>query len=121
MDGRCDKHQFEPMERTCRSCGGEFCQDCLVYSHGHRKPPYCVSCALAAAGVRSTAQRPVVRSKREIRRQLREERKAAKVAAKSKDGSEDLDLAAAAPIRLVEFEFEITDDGTIERHETRAS
>lgn len=121
MDGRCDKHQFEPMERTCRSCGGEFCQDCLVYSHGHRKPPYCVSCALAAAGVRSTAQRPVVRSKREIRRQLREERKAAKAAAKSKDGSEDLDLAAAAPIRLVEFEFEITDDGTIERHETRAS
>ena len=118
MDGRCDKHQFERMERICRSCGGEFCQDCLVYSHGHHKPPYCVSCALAAAGVRSTAHRPMVRSTREVRKALREERKARKVAAKAERGGaeSDLDLDNAAPVRLVEFEMTISDDGTVERH-----
>lgn len=116
MDGRCDKHQFEPMERTCRACGGQFCGDCLVFSHGHRKPPYCVSCALAAAGVRSTAQRPVVVSKRELRRNLREERRALKHAAKH--GAP----AVPAPVRLVEYEFTISDDGQIVRpSETRAS
>jgi hypothetical protein len=115
MDGRCDKHQFEPAERTCRTCGGLFCQDCLVFSHGHRKPPYCVSCALAAAGVRSTAQRQVVVSKRELRRNLREERKALKHAAKN-------GVVAPAPVRLVEYEFTISDDGQIVRpSETRAS
>jgi len=116
MDGRCDKHQFEPSERSCRSCGGQFCQDCLVYSHGPRKPPYCVSCALAAAGVRSTAQRQVVVSKRELRKTLRDERRAIKAASK---GGADV---VPAPVRLVEYEFTISDDGQIERpSETRAS
>lgn len=115
MDGRCDKHQFEPAERTCRSCGGQFCPDCLVYSHGHRKPPYCVSCALAAAGVRSSAGRHAVVSKRDLRKQLRDERKALKAAGKA-------GAPVAAPVRLVEFEFTISDDGQIERpSESRAS
>lgn len=116
MDGRCDKHQFEPSERTCRSCGGQFCQDCLVYSHGHRKPPYCVSCALAAAGVRSSAQRHASVSKRTLRKQLREERKTLRAAAKA-------GVPAVSPVRLVEFEFTISDDGEIVRpsEETWAS
>ncbi|MBK5223518.1 MAG: B-box zinc finger protein [Acidimicrobiia bacterium] len=114
MDGRCDKHQFEPMERICRSCGGEFCQDCLVYSHGHGKPPFCVSCALAAAGVRSSAQRAVVKPKREIRKALRADRKAVKAAAKGRTYDDGLDLADAAPVRLVEYEFTINDDGSVD-------
>ncbi|QGG96765.1 B-box zinc finger protein [Actinomarinicola tropica] len=112
MDGRCDKHPFEPADRTCRTCGGEFCTDCLVFSHGPRKPPYCVSCALAAAGVRSSASRPTAVSKRDLRKKLRAERKAAKVASKS---------GQAAPVRVVEYEFTITDDGRIERPAERAS
>ncbi len=124
MDGRCDKHSFEPAERICRSCGGEFCQDCLVYSHGHRKPPFCVSCALAAAGVRSSAGRPVVKSKREIRKALRDERKAEKVRAKAAAKGESIafDDATVVPVRVVEYEFTIADDGSIERPaESRAS
>lgn len=113
MDGRCEKHPFEPAERTCRTCGGEFCVDCLVFSHGPRKPPYCVSCALSAAGVRSTATRTPVVSKRELRKRLRAERKAAK---RSKDG-----VVVAAPVRVVEYEFTISDDGQIERPAERAS
>lgn len=124
MDGRCDKHSFEPAERICRSCGGEFCQDCLVYSHGHRKPPYCVSCALAAAGVRASAGRPVVRSKREIRKALRDERRSIKAAEKAAAKGDQIgfDAPTAVPSHVVEFEFTIADDGTIERPaESRAS
>jgi hypothetical protein len=89
-----------------------------VYSHGHRKPPYCVSCALSAAGVRSSATRPIVRSKREIRKHLREERKTAKALAKG-DG---IAFEAPLPVRVVEYEFTIGDDGTIHRPaESRAS
>lgn len=112
MDGRCDKHPFEPYERTCRNCGGEFCTDCLVFSHGHRQPPYCVSCALAAAGVRSSASRQSSLPKRELRKKLRAERKAAKRTAKE---------LVDAPVRVVEYEFTITDDGRIERPAERAS
>jgi hypothetical protein len=124
MDGRCDKHSFEPAEKICRTCGGEYCADCLVYSHGHRKPPYCVSCALAAAGVRSSASRPVVRSKRDIRRAIRDERKTAKAQAKaaSKGESIGFDDDVVTPVRVVEYEFTIADDGSIERPaESRAS
>lgn len=124
MDGRCDKHSFEPAERICRSCGGEFCQDCLVFSHGHRKPPYCVSCALAAAGVRSSASRPVVRSKREIRKALREERRSIKAAEKAAAKGDHIgfDTPSVVPARVVEYEFTIADDGSIERPaESRAS
>jgi hypothetical protein len=34
----------------CRSCLDEFCDDCLVYSFGRSKAPYCIRCALVAAG-----------------------------------------------------------------------
>jgi hypothetical protein len=123
MDGRCDKHSFEPSERICRSCGGEFCQDCLVYSHGHRKPPYCVSCALAAAGVRSSAGRPVVRSKREIRKAIRDERRNEKVRAKAEAKGQDIAFDdAPVAVRVVQYEFTIGDDGSIQRPaESRAS
>ena len=50
MEGRCAKHQFEASEDVCRECGNEFCSECLVYSFGPKKPPFCIACALAAAG-----------------------------------------------------------------------
>ena len=76
MDGRCVKHQFELATDTCRHCGHEYCEECLVYSFGRNEPPFCVSCALAAAGVRSNAARRPALSRRELRRQTKLRRKA---------------------------------------------
>jgi hypothetical protein len=118
MEGRCDKHPFERMERHCRTCGGEFCNECLVYSYGHKKPPYCVSCALSAAGVRSTAARPQVLSKRELKREIKARKRAEKVAAKDGANAEAAGLLDAQPVStapLVEFELTINDDGSVER------
>jgi hypothetical protein len=53
----CESHPFEEAADTCRSCTMDFCSDCLVYSYGASKPPYCIPCALAASGVRKTAGR----------------------------------------------------------------
>jgi hypothetical protein len=75
-DGRCHVHNFEPAEARCRNCGSEFCNECLVYAFGPGKPPFCVSCALAAAGVRSNAGRQPTMSRREIRRLEKERRRA---------------------------------------------
>lgn len=33
----------------------EFCATCLVYSFGPKKPPFCLPCAVEAAGVRQGA------------------------------------------------------------------
>jgi hypothetical protein len=67
MEERCTKHQFEGAEDVCRTCGWDFCGECLVYSFGPNKPPYCLSCALAASGVRTTAGNAPLRSKKEIK------------------------------------------------------
>ncbi len=67
MNEQCAKHQFEPAEDVCRTCGWDFCGECLVYAFGPNKPPYCLSCALAASGVRSGAGNPPLRSKKEIK------------------------------------------------------
>jgi hypothetical protein len=120
MEGHCAKHVFEPTEALCRTCGGEFCGDCLVYAYGPKKPPYCVNCALSAAGVRSTAARPHVRSKREMKRELKEQKRQSKVSAKSAAGGSADDLFDAIPIPsgarpMVELEFTINDDGTVDR------
>jgi len=76
MDGRCYVHGFELAENHCRNCGMMFCSECLVYAFGASKPPYCISCALAASGVRSNAARRPSMSKREIRKMEKERKKA---------------------------------------------
>ena len=58
---QCDKHLFEEASGMCRACRRPFCADCLVYAQGPKKAPFCIPCALTAAGVRSTA---AARSKR---------------------------------------------------------
>jgi len=52
---QCDKHLFEEAAGMCRTCRRPFCAECLVYAHGPNKAPFCIPCALTAAGVRSTA------------------------------------------------------------------
>ena len=68
MDNRCSTHQFELAEAICRNCGDLYCNECLVYSFGPKKPPYCISCALAASGVRSNAAKRPKLSRREFKR-----------------------------------------------------
>jgi len=53
----CEIHPFDPAAGMCRTCKGEFCETCLVYSFGPKRPPFCVPCALEAAGVRRGARR----------------------------------------------------------------
>jgi hypothetical protein len=50
--GKCFKHIFNDAVGACRTCQNCFCEVCLVYAKGPRKPPYCVPCALVASGVR---------------------------------------------------------------------
>lgn len=58
----CVRHFEEPVMALCRTCGQPYCSRCLVFAFGPKKPPYCVSCALTASGVRVTnkAAVPVV-------------------------------------------------------------
>ena len=74
MQGRCDKHLFEEAEDRCGSCGFEFCAECLVYAFGPKRPPFCIPCAVAAAGIRSSAGKSLPR--REAKRLERERRQA---------------------------------------------
>jgi hypothetical protein len=94
LEGRCDKHLFEPATDLCRECGHEFCPECLVYAFGAKQPPYCVPCAVSAAGIRRTAGNVPAMSARDkkerlkqrkasIRAAAREQRSAAKSAGKS--------------------------------------
>lgn len=71
MDNRCTTHQFELAEAMCRNCGDLYCSECLVYSFGPKKPPYCIACALAASGVRSNASKRPKLSRREFKRRQR--------------------------------------------------
>ncbi len=74
MQGRCEKHLFEQAEDRCGSCGQEFCAECLVYSFGPKRPPFCIPCAVAAAGIRTGASKSLPR--REAKRLERERRQA---------------------------------------------
>lgn len=91
MQGRCDKHLFEAAEDRCGRCGYEFCGECLVYSFGAKKPPLCIPCAVAAAGLRSTAgNRPAVdaRELRALRKERRRQRRGGRTPAPMPDEAE---------------------------------
>jgi hypothetical protein len=110
LEGRCDKHLFERAADLCRECGHEFCPECLVYAFGPKQPPYCVPCAVSAAGIRRTAGNVPAMSTRDkkvrlkqrqatIRAAAREQRGAAKAAKKSghADGNGAGEPVAADP------------------------
>ena len=56
----CLRHMEEPSTAQCRNCQGTYCNRCLVFSFGPRKPPYCVGCALHASGVRPGSRKVIV-------------------------------------------------------------
>lgn len=51
---RCDKHLFDEAVVTCRDCGAQLCEECVV---AVSTTSFCVPCALARAGVRQRRQR----------------------------------------------------------------
>lgn len=71
MSQSCAKHQHERGVDVCRRCGELWCGTCLIYALGPKKPPYCMSCAMVAGGVRTSAMLPAV-----PRKELRARRKA---------------------------------------------
>lgn len=74
----CAKHPHERGAANCGRCGESWCNDCLIYSFGPKKPPFCISCAMFAGGVRTAATRPAL-----PKRQLKALQKAAKAEAKA--------------------------------------
>ena len=79
----CSKHPHERGVALCRRCGGSWCSSCLVYSFGPKKPPYCMSCAMVAGGVRTSASLPAM-PKRQLKAQMRALKAEAKADAKAK-------------------------------------
>jgi len=78
----CFKHPHEKGVALCRRCGHGWCSTCLVFSFGPKKPPYCMSCAMVAGGVKSTAALPAM-PKRQLKAQMRAMKAEAKAAAKA--------------------------------------
>ncbi len=60
----CVKHSFETAVGVCRQCRNSYCAECLIYAFGPDKPPYCVTCALNAAGVRHQGATPNPKKRR---------------------------------------------------------
>jgi hypothetical protein len=71
----CEKHPFETADGMCHQCGRDYCGECLVFARGPKKPPACISCALAMAGVRSSASVAPKYVKEDMRRLRRAHRK----------------------------------------------
>lgn len=95
MSENCGKHQHERGIDVCRRCGGAWCGTCLVYTAGPKKPPYCMSCAMVAGGVRTAAALPAMgRRERKARAKLiRAEALAAAEAALLPDPEGDAEAA----------------------------
>jgi hypothetical protein len=74
VGGHCEKHYFEPAIDVCGCCLGEYCRDCVVYPFGADKLPYCMHCAVVAAGLRTgVGARPLDRAQRRAAMRRREE------------------------------------------------
>jgi hypothetical protein len=73
----CVRHQFDHAVDRCRTCDEPFCAECLLYAFGDNQPPFCMSCALAASGVRVRGAKAPRVSRREIRRREKEAKAAA--------------------------------------------
>ena len=62
LTGLCLNHSFESATALCRRCGQEFCDECVVYPFGVKKP-LCKDCALLMGGVKTHASRPEMASR----------------------------------------------------------
>jgi hypothetical protein len=102
----CNKHPHEMGVALCRRCGQAWCSTCLVYSFGPKKPPYCMSCAMVAGGVRTSASLPAM-SRRQLKAQLRSVK--AHTKAEAKAAAQAAAQAEAEPAMSAETERELAD------------
>ncbi len=93
MHENCHRHHTELAEARCKECAYGHCTDCLVYVGGPDSEPYCITCALAVAGIRGS--RKPKRSRRE-RRALKRNPVHAPVAAMSTPEAEAAAFDAGA-------------------------
>ena len=49
---------MEPAVDVCGGCVETYCRECLVYPFGAGGAPYCLACAVTAAGLRRAGQKP---------------------------------------------------------------
>ncbi|MGH9275207.1 MAG: hypothetical protein ACRDZU_11230 [Acidimicrobiales bacterium] len=98
----CAKHPHEPGSAICRRCGGAWCKDCLVYAFGEKKPPFCMSCAMVAGGVRTGGARPAMprRELKGLQKASKAEAKAAAKAAKKAPAQEPEEAHVAAAVEV---------------------
>jgi hypothetical protein len=92
----CTKHSHEKSAALCERCGMAWCNDCLVFAFGPKKPPMCLECAMFAGGVRSAAVRPAM-PKRELKARLKAF-KALATAAANGESTPDEGAAESAPV-----------------------
>lgn len=59
LTGLCRVHSFESATALCRRCGLEYCESCVVYPFGEKKP-LCKECAMASGGVRNHTALPAM-------------------------------------------------------------
>lgn len=97
----CGKHPHAVGVAICRRCGGPWCRDCLVYAFGPKKPPYCMSCAMVAGGVRTASTRPPM-PKREMKARMKAARQEAKADAKADARTDATTPAAPEPAPVEE-------------------
>ncbi len=99
MQGRCEKHPFEMAEDRCGTCGRELCPECLVYSFGAERPPFCIPCAVSAAGIRRGARAPRAMPRRELKRMEKERLAAFKAIRRgAKDAPAPVDVSTSIEI-----------------------
>ena len=97
----CAKHPHETGKAICRRCGDAWCDDCLVYSFGQKKPPFCMSCAMVAGGVRTASTRPAL-GRREVKALQKAAKAEAKAAAKAAKGQSADDREAETVAAMTE-------------------
>ena len=69
ITGLCIDHSFESATAICRRCGKEYCDMCLVFPFGEKKP-LCKDCAMLIAAVKTQARRPEM-APRFVRRRVK--------------------------------------------------
>lgn len=103
MIPNCERHNWEPSEDECKTCGFAYCASCLVYVNGASARPLCIQCALKHSGVRGSKRVKPTRRERRIgtkvsrmtaKARAAAEREAADIAAREAAATHvDLDLA----------------------------
>ncbi len=93
----CGKHPHERGAALCRRCGHPWCTTCLVYAFGPKKPPYCMSCAMVAGGVKSSSSLPPM-PKRQLKAQMRAMKAEAKAAAKAAKADAPVPVEVQEPV-----------------------